>query len=250
MRQQASPYEEYRLSLWEWFQYGAVGVGAAAVVAYVFYRSMAVFFLFLPAGLCYPLIKRRELKRDRLRKLNLEFKEGILTLSSFLSAGYSVENAFAACVGELESLYGKEGMMAGEFAHMVSQIRMNRPAEVVLSEFAKRSGLDDVKNFAEVFAASKRSGGELVAVIAHTAAVIRDKIQVQEEIATMTAAKQFEQKIMNMIPLLIVIYIDVSSPGFFDMMYSTGVGRIIMTCCLAVYAGAFMLAKRIMEIEI
>lgn len=220
------------------------------MIAYVFYRSMAAFFLFLPAGLCYPLLKRRELKRDKLRKLNLEFKEGILTLSSFLSAGYSVENAFAACVGELESLYGKDGMMAGEFAHMVSQIRMNRPAEVVLSEFAKRSGLDDVKNFAEVFAASKRSGGELVAVIAHTAAVIRDKIQVQEEIATMTAAKQFEQKIMNMIPLLIVIYIDITSPGFFDMMYSTGVGRIVMTCCLAVYAGAFMLAKSIMEIEI
>lgn len=36
----------------------------------------------------------------------------------------------------------------------------------------------------------------------------------QEEIRLMTAQKQFEQKIMNLLPLLIVLYIDLTSPGF------------------------------------
>ena len=37
--------------------------------------------------------------------------------------------------------------------------------------------------------------------ISHTAGVIRDKVQVQEEIHTMTASKAFEQKIMSLVPV-------------------------------------------------
>lgn len=195
-------------------------------------------------------MKRKELKEKRLEQLNLEFKEGILLLSSFLSAGYSVENAFSASVRELNLLYGEEGLISKEFSHIVNQIRMNRSVEQALSEFAGRSGLDDVKNFTEVFAAAKRSGGELVSIISHTADVIRDKVQVRQEIRTMTASKQFEQKIMNMIPFFIVLYIDMTSPGFFDIMYSTEIGKILMTICMAIYITAFAAAKKIMEIEI
>ena len=66
----------------------------------------------------------------------------------------------------------------------------------------------------------------------------------------MTAAKQFEQKIMNLIPFFLVLYGDVSSPGFFDMMYQTGAGRGIMTGCLVLYAAAYALAGRILRIEV
>ena len=181
-------YDRYRLSAGEWFRYAAAGAGIAAAVSYVFYRSLPVFIMLSPFGLCYPLIKKADLKDQRLKRLNLEFKEGILILSSFLSAGYSVENAFSASIRELAVMYGASGMMVLEFSHMEGQIRMNRPVEQVLMEFGDRSGLDDVRNFAEVFAAAKRSGGELVSIINHTSGVIRDKIQIQEEIATMTAA--------------------------------------------------------------
>lgn len=222
----------------------------AGLFAYVFYRSMVAFLLFTPMVFIFPMIQRRKQQEQRLQQLNLEFKEGILLLASFLSAGYSVENAFSASVKELMLLYGEEGLVSKEFSHMESQIRMNRSVEQALSEFAGRSGLEDVKNFAEVFAAAKRSGGELVSIISHTANVIRDKVQVRQEILTMTASKQFEQKIMSMIPFFIVLYIDITSPGFFTIMYSTGIGRILMTLCMVIYIAAMAIARRVMKIEI
>ncbi|GLC80826.1 type II secretion system F family protein [Lacrimispora brassicae] len=243
-------YDEYVLTPVQWCLYGFQGLAAAGLFAYVFYRSIVSFLLFLPMIIIFPMIKKREQKEKRLQQLNLEFKEGILLLASFLSAGYSVENAFSASVKELILLYGEEGMVFKEFRHIESQIRMNRSVEQALSEFAGRSGLDDVKNFAEVFAAAKRSGGELVSIISHTADVIRDKVQVRQEILTMTASKQFEQRIMTMIPFFIVLYIDMTSPGFFNIMYSTGIGRILMTLCMAVYITAIAIARRIMKIEI
>ncbi len=249
-KQQALNYDIYILSIREWLYYSGQGVLIAALFSYIFYRSLTVFLIFIPFGIIVPLTKRKELKDRQLQQLNLEFKEGILLLSSFLSAGYSVENSVISASGELSVLYGEEGLITKEFRFIESQIHMNRSVEQALLDFALRSGLDDVKNFAEVFSTAKRSGGELVSIISHTADVIRDKVQVREEILTMTASKQFELKIMNLIPFFIVIYIDFTSPGFFQIMYTTGAGRILMTICMILYMIAYQTAKRIMEIEI
>lgn len=93
---------------------------------------------------------------------------------------------------------------------------MNRPVELLLADMGRRSGIQDVDQFARVFAAAKRSGGELTDIISQTAGIIRDKIQVQEEIHTLTAARVFEQKIMNGIPFGIILYIDFYITGLFS----------------------------------
>ncbi len=187
---------------------------------------------------------------ERKKKLAEQFKESMMILASSLSAGFSIENALAASVKELTVLYGQEGMIVREFSFMVQQIRTNRSVERVLEDFARRSGLEEVLNFAEVFSVAKRSSGDVGGIMRHTAEIIRDKMQVQEEIITMTASRQFEQKIMNMIPFFLVFYIESASPGFFGQMYGTGLGRILMSSCLAVYLISYILARKILDIEV
>lgn len=179
-----------------------------------------------------------------------QFKEAMMVLASSLSAGYSVENALAASQKELAMLYGVDGVIVREFAYMTSQIRTNATVEWALAEFAERSGNEDIRYFSEVFAAAKRSGGDLSAIMRRTSETIREKMQVKEEILTLTASRRFEQKIMNLLPFLIVCYIDISSPGFFDLMYGSGLGRILMSACLAVYLAAWFLSERILAIEV
>ena len=113
-----------------------------------------------------------------------------------------------------------------------------------------RSGIDDIRNFARVLRIAKRSGGELVAIMNHSAETIGDRIQVKEELRTMTASRRFEQSIMNAVPLLIVLYINLSSPGFFSIMYTSVLGRCVMTVCLAAYLFSIHLAWSILNIEL
>lgn len=171
----------------------------------------------------------------------------LLTVAGVLHA---VENAMAVSLEELRLLYGEQGLIVREFSGMVQQIRTNRNVEQVLAEFAGRSGLEDVQNLAEVLGIGKRTGGDLGSIMRHTAEVIRDKMQVKEEIITLTTSRQFEQKIMNMIPFFIIVYVEGSSPGFFDQMYCTGMGRVLMTMCLILYLTAFWLSERILDIEV
>ena len=227
-----SDYRVYHLTGQEWIRYLLEGTAVCAVTAYVFYRSFLAFVLMLPAGMLRPFFKRRELCRRRKEELRLQFKEAI------------------QIVRDLEEQYGKEGMITREFSYLASQLKMNRTVEALLSSFAKRSGLDEVENFSVIFTVSKRSRGELASVVHHVVHVISDRIQVREEILTMTAEKQFEQRIMNLMPYLIVLYVDLSSPGFFSQMYETAVGRVVMTGCLVVYLLAWRVSGKILQIEV
>ena len=242
-------YEVYRLSKKEWLLYGSQGIGYLALLDFVFYRSVALFAVLAPMGICYPLILRKDLKRRRKEALKLQFKDAILSAASGLNAGYSVENAFAAALEEMDRLYGKDSMISQELRLILAKTRMNRAFGRPLGT-ARRSGLEDIQSFSEVFLAARKSGGELVRIIARTAEIIAEKIRIQEDIMTATAARRMEQRIMSAIPLLIDFYIELTSPGFFDLLYGTAAGRVVMTVCLGIYLGACSLSKRILEIRI
>lgn len=234
----------------EYIWYAVQGLGIGGLISYTFYRNLTVFLILIPFGILYPWMKQGELKKKRLERLNLEFKEASSALAGALSAGYSVENAFVVTVKELRVLYGENCLIVQEFSYMQEQIGMNRSVEQVLWEFGQRSGLEDIKNFAEVFSVAKRSGGDLVAILNHTSQVIAQKVQVKEEIRTLTASKQYEQKIMNLMPFLIVFYIDMTSPGFFTIMYGSVIGKAIMTVCLIIYLTSCWIAQRILKIQV
>lgn len=244
-------YGTYHLSFQEVLLALGKGAAVSALFAYIFYRSMLAFGFMLP--LCCGILiwrERRQRLKRRKRMLAQQFKEAMVILAASLSAGYAVENAMAVSLEELRLLYGERGLIVREFSGMVQQIRTNRNVEQVLAEFAGRSGLEDVQNLAEVLGIGKRTGGDLGSIMRHTAEVIRDKMQVKEEIITLTTSRQFEQKIMNMIPFFIIVYVEGSSPGFFDQMYCTGMGRVLMTMCLILYLTAFWLSERILDIEV
>lgn len=243
-------YDEYHLSWKQWILATGAGILLAGAISYTCYRSMTAFFIFLiPAGYC-PKYFCRYWKKERSMKLEAQFKEAIQILSASLNAGYSMENAVASCFKELELMYGLDGLITKEFAYMARQMELNRPIETLMSEFAARSGLEEVENFARIFAIAKRSGGRLVPIINHTVQVMNDRFQVKEELRTLTASRKFEQKIMSLMPFLIILYIDGTSPGFFTVMYTTLTGRVVMSGCLGVYGLSCYLAGKILDIPV
>ena len=144
---QGISYEEYRLSVKEMVSYGGQGLLYVGILSFVFYRSVWVFLAFTPAGIGYPFLIRKDLKKRRLEQLRIQFKDAILALASCLNAGYSVENAFVASLKEMDRVYGNESMISEEIRLMIHKTRVNRTLEEAMMDFAVRSGLDDVKSY-------------------------------------------------------------------------------------------------------
>lgn len=243
-------YREYEISLGEYLWLLGKSLLILLAISYTFYHSFLLFLFFIPFALLIPFFLRAELRKKRQNQLLIQFKEMISILSSFLSAGYSIENAFIATIPDLSALIGEKSYMVEELKQIKRALSINRPLEEPLSQFALRSGLDDIHNFSEIFLVAKRSGGELCEIIQHSSSIIHDKLTIREEILTLSAAKRFEQKIMNAIPFFIILYLNVSSPDFFSILYSSIMGRIIMTFALLIYLFAIYLSQKIISIPI
>lgn len=87
-------------------------------------------------------------------------------------------------------------------------------------------------------------------IMARTNALIRSRIEVENEIDLLLSSRRMEQIIMDAVPFFIILYVGTASRGFFDVMYRNAAGIVIMTGCLIVYLFAFALSEKILDIRI
>lgn len=243
-------YTNYIFSRQEIAVHAMIGAAFAAMVSWLFYDSIIAWILMLPLVVLSFREKGAQLCRKRKRELELEFREMILSVSSNLQAGYSVENAFREAYKDIVLLYGTESIMAEELRLIFRKLSNNESLESALTNLAKRSGVLDIRDFADIFHIAKRGGGDMRAIIANTADIISGKQEVRREIETVVSEKKLEQQIMRYIPFFIIFYISLTSKGYFESLYHNLFGWIMMTVTLAVYMAACKLSDRILQIDV
>lgn len=243
-------YNQYYFDWRDWMEYGVKLLVKGAIICYLFFNSYKAWVIMIPFGfLEYKSMKTDKIKKQK-RELTLQFKAMIESVATALGAGYSLEKAFEETERDLALVYSVKENIFRELAYIQSGLKMNVPIEQLLKNFGRRSGVDDIADFANVVMMAKRSGGNLIHIIQKTVNRIAEKIAVEEEIETMIAAKKYEEKVMMIMPYGIILYLRLSNEGFFDVLYGNVLGVLIMLVFLVVIYIADIWAKRIMEIQV
>lgn len=223
---------------------------APAVLAWTFYRRLPAFILLLPLALPVYRRARRRRKRKQERALLLQFQELLGSLLTGLRAGYAAENAFRESWQDMVFLFGEDSAICGELLRINTGVANHIPLEQLLLAFAERSGAEEILEFAQVFAAAKRSGGNLPAILERTIRLIQEKIGTENEIQILLADKRMETGIMNLVPILLSGYLSLTSPGFFDPLFQTAKGIGVSSVCLVLYLAALVLSEHLSDIRV
>mgnify|MGYP003377437724 FL=1 len=157
-----------------------------------------------------------------------------------------------------DSFTGAEEDLAVQFtpeADIVKEVRLirigldnNIGIEDLLLNFAERSGIDDVRNFANVFATCYKKGGNIKDVIKNTTSIIGDKIEIQMELETMVAGQKNEQNIMLVMPVVFIIVLKSMGGDLIDL--KSPIGIISVTAAIAIFILAYFISKRILNIKL
>ncbi len=241
-------YHIYTMTLAD--RLAAAGLGAAVGIAvgYVFFNHwLTTLILTAAAGIGLQKPFGEYLKRKRLKKLLLEFKDLLETLTASYSAGQTTARAFEDALHEMSELYGEGADIVQELKMIHAGLQHNYNIEDLLLNFAARSGLDDVDSFANVFEVCNRKGGNLKQIVGETRSVINDKIEIEMEIQTMVAASRNELNIMMVMPLLIMF----TMRGLGDSMTGNSVMNVIVKLiALGIFAGAYALGSKLVDIKL
>jgi len=244
-------YRHYIPSGRERIIYYLVCAGGMAFTGWLFFNNLV-----LAAGLALlsvPLEKKwRENRAAALRKeLAAQFKDMLFSLSASFQSGRHMEEAIGEARRNLLEIYPPGAPINIELDSMNRRMGAGGESErEVLFDFARRSGNEDARNFADVYYTCLTTGGDLCGVVNRTAGILIEKMTIRREIDTLTAQKKYEAKLLTAVPFVILLYLRFSSPEYLAPLYTTATGLCVMAAALVALTVAFFWSGRIMDIEV
>ena len=220
-------------------------------IGFLFYRNIILAVIIMPLAFLYPGIREKEYEKLKKRQLNLQFKDALHSISTSLVVGKSLETAFKDAPKELQLLYpDADTTIIMEIQLINRKIEMNATVEEAIKDFAERAELEDIIYFSEVLIICKRTGGNLVEVVKNTARIITEKNDFKQELELMLAQRKFEQKLLALIPLVMLLVLSTTSPDYMEPVFTTFLGRCIMTISICLFALAYYFTNKIIGIEV
>ena len=244
-------YDKYELSKSELMMVCAGGYIGIFIVSLLFYHSFLLAFamgllaVFLPV----PYGNYRAAKRKEL--LVMQFRDLLYSLAASFASGRQMKQALMESYNALTLIYDEDTPMIMELKYILHGMIENRENEEdLLVDFAARSKQEDIRNFVDVYRACRVTGGNMEKVIANASSVLMDKMTIEREIDALTSQKKFEGRLISVMPLLVVLFLNIFSPDYLAVMYETFEGRLIMTIALGGIAGAYRLMMKMTEIDV
>lgn len=217
--------------------------------SYFFYRSYFAVIFLSPLIYFYRDYKKTQIIKSKTEHVEQQFKEAILAVQTNMQAGYSIENAFVESYQDVVRIYGVNSQMGEELYNLRKGMKNGITLEKLLVDLGNRYPDSEIAEFAEVYSIACKTGNQWNEVISKTVSLITQKIEIKEEIEILIHGKKVENRVMCVIPFFILLYMDVTSKGYFDVLYHNILGIMIMTVCMSIYIFAYLLAQKVTEIK-
>ena len=243
-------YSTYKMKPMEYAVSLFIATTTLFLIGFTFYRSFILALFLTPLSIFYPRIRTKQIIEKRKTELKLQFKDALQSLSSSLHAGKSFETAMRSAITDLLIQYDVDSHIVREFEMIVRKLESNETIEKAFTEFADRSGLDEIQIFAEILETCKRTGGNLISAIKSSTDIISDKIEVLNDIGGILAEKKLEQKILSIMPIILILMLSTSAKDFMRPVFTEIIGRLVMTISITLFVIAYFISEKITNIEV
>ena len=242
-------YDRYDMDFSEKVKGFSIGFGIAFGVIWIFYRIGIMALVGGIIGGIYGVKKyKTALVEHRKDKILEQFKSLLEALATSYSAGRNTLNAYWDAKGDMIRSYGESSYIVREIELILDNYNNNIRIEKSLSDFAQRTGLEDIKSFAEVYESCHRAGGDIGKVISETRQIISEKIDMEKEIKAGINASKSNLNLIVIIGLIIVILtgadssmsVSVNTPSLF----------VVKTVCLTELALSYWYGIRLTKIKL
>ena len=200
------------------------------------------------AGRLFVPMRVKSIITKRRNELNHQFRDMLEALTTSLGAGKNVNDSFFAVYEDMKVQYDSDAYILKELEVIISGIHNNVAIEEILEDFGNRSGIDDIKSFANVFKISYRKGGNIKDIIRNTHSILNDKMEIAEDIETLVTSNKLEQNIMVIMPIALIGIIKMMSPEF-AANFVTPTGIISTTISIVIFVVAYFIGKAVLDIK-
>lgn len=214
---------------------------AAGVISYAVLPPGTRLFgvvLSVAGGFLIPGVYIKVLISRNQKKFEHQLVDSLMIMSSSFRGGLSLIQAMEAVVEEMPNPIDQE------FSTVLAENNMGVSLEEALNHLYNRMPSIALQQMTTAILLARETGGNLPDIFKRIVSVIRERKKIQGQIDTLTIQGKIQGAVMSLLPIAFFSIIYTSNPGFFDHMFESEVGRILLVAaCFMEIIGAFMIWK-------
>jgi len=147
-------------------------------------------------------------------------------MAASLRAGYSLLQSVQAMSTEADT------PTRDEFSRVLNETRIGRPLNESLVEVATRMNSEDFNWVAQAIAINREVGGNLADVLDGVARTIRERNQLQRQVAALASEGKLSAVILMALPFGVTAFLTVANPGYLNRLFTTPLGIAIVVAAI------------------
>ena len=205
-----------------------------------------IFLAMITVAITFPLprLYLRHLRKQRLQKFSDQLEDALLSMSSSLKAGFSINQAIESVAQENRS------PISFEFKLLTNEIRLGVPLEEALENMNTRMQSQDLELVSVAIITARQTGGELTGVLERLAGVIRERVRIQQKIRSLTAQGRMQAWIIGLVPFALMLALFYIAPDMMDSFFSNFIGILLLIGVIVLDICGFLMIRKITTIDI
>ena len=214
---------------------------AAALLAVVLFAAIGPLGILIGLALT-PLLARMvvNVKAERRRKAFADqLPELLQLLVSSLRGGYGLAQALDAVSGQSPE------PTRTELQRVLFEVRIGRDPGEALAATAQRMKSRDFEWVVSAIQINREIGGELAHILETVAETVRERQRLARQIQTLTAEGRISAYVLIALPIVLVLFLSLTNPGYFDPMRKSPGPALIVLSVVLLAAGWFWMRRLI-----
>jgi tight adherence protein B len=174
----------------------------------------------------------------RIDLFERQFVEALGVAARALRAGHPLVGAFQLISTEIGEPVGTL------FGEICQEQALGLDLQNSVRRVAETTHNTDLKLFATAVSIQMTTGGNLADVMDSLSAVMRVRMRLNRKIRVLTASTRMNRNTLLAVPVLLFAFLNVSSPDYIGVMYTTLLGRVLLAATVAgMLFGAWVMAR-------
>lgn len=213
---------------------------AAFFISPVFFVRIAFGIIFAPTLALFLVYQARA---RRIKKFTAQLAPAIDIIVRSLNAGHPLTSAIKLVSREMPDPVGSE------FGVLSDQMTFGSELEQAMLLMIDRVGAPELNLLAVTVSVQRGTGGNLSEILENLAGMIRDRLMIRAKIRAISAEGRATAMIMLVFPFLLFFMIRFLVPTYFDLVWESGYGTIIVVVCLTLIFCGMLIIRRLINFD-
>ncbi|WP_316571649.1 type II secretion system F family protein [Neobacillus sp. YIM B06451] len=232
------------LSPGEFFLYRLLSLICAVLIAIMLNIHFLFYFPIGIVGFWLPVLQLNRKIQKRLTRSGYQLSEALGTMANSMRAGFSFMQAMKLISDEFPDPIGTE------FSKTLREINLGVPVEEAFMKMLHRLPDKELEMAVKSMLIQRTSGGNLAVLLETIQETITGRIQIKEEVRTLTAQGKLSTWIITGLPVSLAFYLKLANPEYFNLLVEHPLGWVMLSAGgMGILMGWFFIRK-IVRIEV